>query len=85
MLLVEQKINITWNSLENEMKKSFSTTKKLLNLLTVGGASHIFGGSKIIKKYEERVNLTNFFDRKIKETSLLYRASENDFEVDKFY
>ena len=67
------------------MKRSFSTIKKLLNSLTESGAFQNFGGSKIIKKYEERVNLTKFFDRKIKETKLLYRASENNFEVDKFY
>ena len=34
MLVVEKKINLTWNSFDTEMKKSFSTIKKLLNVLT---------------------------------------------------
>ena len=66
------------------MTKSFSTVKKLLGAFSDTCGQLLFGSSKIIKKYEDRVNLYKFFDKKIEWTTLLYRASQNDFEAEKF-
>lgn len=77
MAIIDEKINNTWNSFEEEMKKSFSSIKKFLGVFSDNNGSLLFGNSKVIKKYEERSNIMGFFTKNIAWTTLLYQASTN--------
>lgn len=44
-----------------------------------------FSESKIIKTHDQQSNLIQFFDVKVLETSLLYRASDSNFNTSVFF
>ncbi len=47
--------------------------------------SSLPSSSNIIINEKQLSNLINFFDKKIKRINLKFRASENDFDMKKYY